>query len=560
MKTLTRRCIGIFLMIFCFSIATAQQLELTVLTKDSLNNVVINGFKYQTFHKNEALLRNEINAIHDSLIHKGYLNIKLDSLNIKDSVYSAFFDLGKPIKNITITFNFILNKSIIKKYTLIYNDRVFTIGFKSVKPLLNDLIDDFEKNGKPFTQLRLSKIAFTDSIATAQLIISNQEQRTLSKIIIKDYENFPRPFLIHYLKLNTGDTFSASKLASLSKKINYLNFVSEIKPPEVLFTKDETTIYLYLKKIQTNSVDGLIGFTSKQNGKGLLFNGYLDLQLENAFNTGESISLLFKNDGLAQQKFNIGAKLPYLFNSRFLAMGSLEIFKQDSLYINVKTSLALNYPISFNSEVGLSISQERSSNLLSAKISNLASYQSSYFGLHYQFLNFTDDLLFNEKLHFNTNFFFGAKTVETLKTNQVKIEAEVSYLWLLNQRNALFIKNKSALLNTSNYLTNELFRLGGAKNIRGFDEERLLASAFSILNLEYRYKTNLDAYLYTVTDFGYLNNALVKQNSNLYSLGFGYKFRAKMGVINLSYVLGIANNQSFNINNSIFNFNIRSLF
>lgn len=547
-------------MIFCFSIAAAQQLELTVFAKDSLNNAVIKELKYQTSHKNEALLRNEIKAIKDSLINKGYLNIKLDSLNIKDSVYFAFFDLGQPIKNIAITYRFNLNENILKKYTLIYNDSIFTIGFKLVKPLLNDLIDEFERNGKPFTQLRLSKIAFTDSIATAQLIISNQEQRTISKIIIKDYENFPRPFLIHYLKLNTGDTFSISKLASLSKKINYLNFVSEIKPPEVLFTNDETTIYLYLKKIQTNSVDGLIGFTSKQNGKGLLFNGYLDLQLENAFNTGESISLLFKNDGLAQQKFNIGAKLPYLFNSRFLAMGSLEIFKQDSLYINVKTNLALNYPISFNSEVGLSMNQERSSNLLSAKIFNLASYQSTYFGLHYQFLNFTDDVLFNEKLHFNTNFFFGTKTVETLKTNQVKIEAEASYLWLLNQRNALFIKNKSAFLNTSNYLTNELFRLGGAKNIRGFDEERLLASTFSILNLEYRYKTNLDAYLYTITDFGYLNNALVKKNSNLYSLGFGYKFRAKMGVINLSYVLGIANNHQINLQDAKIQFSLKTVF
>ncbi|NCQ15041.1 MAG: hypothetical protein GW810_09615, partial [Flavobacteriales bacterium] len=148
----------------------------------------------------------------------------------------------------------------------------------------------------------------------------------------------------------------------------------------------------------------------------------------------------------------------------------------------------------------------------------------------------------------------------TLKTNQLKIEAEVSYLWLLNQRNALFIKNRSAFLNTSNYLTNELFRLGGAKNIRGFDEERLLASTFSILNLEYRYKTNLDAYLYTITDFGYLNNALVKQNSNLYSLGFGYKFRAKMGVINLSYVLGIINNHQINLQDAKIQFNLKTVF
>lgn len=560
MRTFVEHYLSTILMLFFMGIASAQQLELRVFTKDVLNQLVIKDLKYKLFLQNETLLNNEISAISDSLKYKGYLNVKLDSLIVKAPIYSAFFDLGSPIKTIDIIYNFKINSNILKKHTYIYNDSVFTLGFKSVKPLLNELISDFEQSGKPFTKLKLSEIDFNDSIAIAHLLISNDNKRTLNKIIIKDYENFPKSYLIYYLKLHSGDVFNSSKLSALSKKINYLNFVSEIKPPEVLFTDNETNLYLYLKKVQSNSIDGLIGFTSKQNGKGVLFNGYLDLQLENAFNSGESLSLLFKNNGLSQQKFNIDAKLPYVFNSKFTASGSLNIYKQDSLYINVSTNLALNYPVTFNSEIGLSIKQESSSNLLTTKILNIESYQSTYFGLTYQFFNFTEDDLFNEKVNFKSSFFLGNKTVESIKTSQFKIAAEASYLWLINQRNAIFIKNESAFLNTSNYLTNELFRVGGYKNLRGFDEESLLASSFSIFNFEYRYKTNFESYFYTITDIGYLNNAIIHQKLNFYSLGLGYKFRAKMGVINLGYALGFTNNHQVKLQDAKIHFSLKTIF
>lgn len=547
-------------MLSSFNVALSQQLELKVFYKSVYNNSVFNDFKYQSFHKSEALLKNKINTLTDSLIYKGYLNVKLDSLVVNDKIYFAFFNLGKPIKDIDIIYKFNLNTNVLKKYTYIYNDSIFTLEFSYIKPLLNALIDDFEQNGKPFTQLKLSEIAFSDSIATAHLVISNDDKRTLNKIIIKDYENFPKSFLNHYLKLHSGDVFSASKLSTVSKKINYINFVSEIKPSEVLFTNSETNLYLYLKKVQTNSIDGLIGFTSKQTGKGVLFNGYLDLQLENAFNTGESLSLLFKNNGLSQQKFDVGAKLPYIFNTNFSARGSLDIYKQDTTYINVRTDLSLDYPLDFKSGIALSINRESSLNLSSAKILNIETYQSTFLGLQYHFESFTDDILFHEKFHFNSTFFFGTKTVDSIKISQLKIETNASYLWSLNQRNAIYINNSSAFLNTSNYLTNELFRLGGSKSLRGFNENSLLASSYSILNVEYRYRTNLDSYIYTITDFAYLRNVISNQNSSLYSLGFGYKFKAKMGVINLGYALGIVNNKFVTIKNSILNLNITTYF
>ena len=43
---------------------------------------------------------------------------------------------------------------------------------------------------------------------------------------------------------------------------------------------------------------------------------------------------------------------------------------------------------------------------------------------------------------------------------------------------------------------NELFRIGGLKTLRGFDEESIFASVYSIFTLEYRFILEQNSYYY----------------------------------------------------------------
>ena len=54
-----------------------------------------------------------------------------------------------------------------------------------------------------------------------------------------------------------------------SERVLDLEFVEEIKSPELLFTRDSTTLYLYLKKKFSNSFDGFIGFNTDEETKKL---------------------------------------------------------------------------------------------------------------------------------------------------------------------------------------------------------------------------------------------------------------------------------------------------
>jgi len=552
----------LYILFFLFTsfFLNAQSLELNLKAAYKTNVNILKNVAYKRLHDSKSDLLNEINNIKNELAYRGFLNTKLDSIALNGNIYTAYLNLGERIKSIDIKYNVPINLKILKKYTSIYNDRIFTIKFKYIEHLLNDLSNDFEAQGRSFTQLKLKNIHFKNNKATAYLIISKTKQRHITGIVIKNYENFPKQFLKYYLNIKENDVFNSAKVKSISNRIKFLNFVSEIKPAEILFTKNGTKVYLYLKKNQINSVDGLLGFSSKENDSGLLFNGYLNLNLVNTFNSGETLSLLFKNNGLSQQKFNIGANLPYIFSSKFTLNTQLNIYKQDSSYININTNLAVQYALNYKNDIGFLLNHKSSTNLLTNKLSNIIDYNATYFGINYNYNQFNNNLNFDKTLSIKANVLLGNKKNDSIKTNQYLLGFTASYTLPFNNRNAIFFKSKSAFLSSSTYLTNELFRLGGFNSIRGFKEESIFASKYSILNVEYRYKTSLASYVYSITDFGVIINPFLSKNSNLYSIGVGYKFLVKAGIINLSYVLGKTSNQPLKIRNSLININIKSLF
>jgi len=560
LKTFYTPYIFIVFFLFITVFSNAQSLELNLKSTSKTNTNILKNIDYKRLQDSKSDLLDEINNIKIKLAYQGFFNTKLDSIVLSGNRYTAYLNLGRPIKSINIKYNTLISLKILKKYTTVYNDSSFTIKFKYIEPLLNNLSNNFETQGRSFTQLKLKNISFKNGMASADLAISKTEQRRITEIVLKNYKNFPKTFLRYYLNIKKNDIFNKAKIKNVSRRIKYLNFVTEIKPAEVLFTKNKTNLYLYLKKTKINTVDGLLGFSSKENGQGLLFNGYLNLNLVNTFNTGETLSLLFKNNGLSQQKFNIGANLPYIFKTKITLNAYLNIYKQDSSYVNINSNFVIQYPINYNNNIGLSINNRSSVNLLTNNTGNIVSYNTAFFGLNFNHNLLSNDLNFDKILSLQANVSIGTKKTGNTKTKQYILNLTASYILPFNYKNAIFFKNNSAFLSSKSYLTNELFRLGGYNSIRGFKEESIFASKYSILNIEYRHKTNKASYLYSITDFGVIINPFLPKKLNLYSFGIGYKFLAKMGIVNLSYVLGKSGNQPLKIKNSLLNINIKSKF
>lgn len=107
-------------------------------------------------------------------------------------------------------------------------------------------------------------------------------------------------------------------------------------------------------------------------------------------------------------------------------------------------------------------------------------------------------------------------------------------------RSTLKISNQSAFIYGETLFQNELFRIGGLKTLRGFDEESIFASAYSIFTLEYRFILEQNSYMYVFGDGAWYENNSAKQyvNDTPFGFGAGISFETKAGIFSISYALG----------------------
>lgn len=566
MKVFFTPYIYILLFLLQNAFVFAQHFELQLQSTQASNTEVIHKLSYKKIHDSRKSILAEIDSALIQLERKGFIYAKLNSLKNQDSIYTAKLNLGEKIETISINYGSLAKypnilKNVNSKSNT-NNQNSFTIPFDKVSNILQSIVASFEKQGISFITVHLDNIVFDKNTATADLEISNLKERTIDKITIKGYEKFPKNFIRYNLGLKKGSVFNEEKLANSSKAVNRLNFVTEQKTPEVLFTNDSTHVYLYLNKTKANKFDGVIGFASKENGNGISFNGYVDLEFHNIFNSGETIDLFWKNNGNDSQRFFLTIETPYIFNLPITPKVNFELYRQDSTFNNINTNIDLRFIIKQKHNVSLAYTSENSTNLLKNQITtpSIESYDKNLIGIKYAYELPSFDPIFKNKFAVNFSSFFGNRKTDTEKTSQTKLGLTIHYLWLLNSKNFIFLQNQSALLQSDTYFENELFRIGGANSIRGFNEESIFASAYSIFNLEYRFKTNLTSYFYTLLDFAYFNNEITANSENIYSLGLGYKFQTSFGWLNLSYAIGKQEDTSFDFNNSKIHLKIITLF
>ena len=491
----------------------------------------------------------------------GFLNNRLDTVLKKDSIYNAFFTLGNSTKTIRIYYdNNLITKELLASISQHVKEGFFEVELNLVSNILTSIASFYEKKGDAFAEVYLTNISVENNSLRSQLIIKKSNIRTIDKVVIKGEADFPKAFVKHYFNINNSTIFSRKKLLNISNQIKALPFVDQAKPSEVLFTKDSTFLYIYVKKKKSNKFDGLLGFSSTETNNSIQFNGYLDLVLNNIFKGGESITLNWKNNGNNRQFFNFNIETPYIFNSSITPSIGLNIYKQDSTFINTKMTIDLNYAINYRNKVGISYISESSTNLLDNPITNLDNYASNLYGIIYNYTILSNNFLYPTKFNLNLNAYNGIRKATELRNNQTRFNVDVQYIMNLNLKNSIFFRSSNGILISDNFLTNELFRIGGVNSIRGFNEESIFASFYTIANIEFRYATNRLSYLYTISDVGFIQNELEDINQKIYSLGLGYTFNTNFGQLSLSYALGKLDNLPFNFNDSRFHLKIISFF
>ncbi len=548
--------------LIAFNIGSAQELQLNIVSTDSIETSVINSIGYsKTFGSFDAL-KTQVTSFKDQLYQRGYIEARVLKISKTPPIITAEIFLGSKYESIKLyadkaLFEFLKLKNIKDLESSPY----YIVEIAALETLLNSLTDLLTTKSYPFASVSLNKIKpIGKSMLRANLAVETKQARQLQSVKIKGYEKFPQSFIKHYLGIKTNTSFNLKSIQSKTEALSQLRFSKQLRPAEVLFTQDTTRVYLYLEKTKSNRFDGFLGFGSDETSGDLEFNGYLNLNLTNNLNFGESFRLNYRSDENDLKTFEAQLTLPYLFKTPIGSELELNIFKKDSTFTTTEQAANVYYQINPKQKVFLGIRSAQSNVLLPEAISDVHDYKTNTYELKYTYQQLTtQNPLFPLKGALELRLSKANRKITDTQTNQTLYLLKVSNIFNLNRNNSFYLRLQAQGIDSDRYLLNELIRFGGIKSIRGFEENSINATNLGVLASEYRYQLSPTLYIHSIIDAAYFETP-TQYNQKLYGFGFGFGLLTDAGLLKFNLANGKTEEQNFKFSDSKIHLSLTATF
>lgn len=541
-----------FQILLTVSLAYSQEYQLNFIGESELDH------KIKIFDSYKDLVL----GIDDSLVSlkkTGNLKAKVKSF-VKIDTFSYEVEI---INNQKIKYVEIRNKSdlsvTVNNLLDLYKSENGLIKFEKIDLFAREINERLSRDGFPF-----AKVTFTNydlvkpSILSSNLNIDYGEKRYLDRVIVKGYKNFPGNFTKNIFKFKKNTPLDVDKALLQSKYIDKTKFARNFRDPEVLFTKDSTSLYIYLEKIRRNSFDGFLSFDSDENSGKINIQGYTKITLNNTFNAGETINLDYQAQKNQDRSLNSNIIIPYFMGSPLNLEYTLNLIQKDTTFNSNENMIEFDMNLE-KIKVGLGF-QNTKSNSDSLTV-NVKKYKSNLFNVFSEYLILDEeDGLMQELFKFSIRIGKGRKNQLGNKTDLIKYKIELSKKFNFSPKlklNSMILKEE---INSKNMVNNELLRFGGEKSIRGFDENSIFTNNYIMLKTSLNYYLSNTIYIYTIFDIAKYNNNILNIEKDIYSGGFGFSTFTENGIISVNYSKGNNWGNSFNLKNAKINISFMSFF
>ena len=586
----------IIVILYCFNPALSAAQNgyfLQVNYLDSNNDASRQAANIKTVFNSKQDCEEYIVTLPARLQSQGFVAASLDSVSFAEGKALIYLFLGQQYRSMKLS---------IRPQDLIYLQATGinlqpkkanpSFNFAQYTALSEKLLDYFEESGFPFAKVNLDSVSITDNQIAATLIIEKGGPYHIDSIRMYGPAKISKNFIHRYLNIERGSAYSKKKLDKINQRLLELPYLQQSRPWDITMLNTGSLVNLYLQPRRSNQVNVLAGLlpANQQLGGKLLLTIDANLRLQNAFSSGETIGLIWQQIQPKSPRINLQYTQPYLFNSPFGVDFLFDLLKKDSAFLNINSQIGVLYMLS-PTQTGKLILQSRRTNILdtdtnavkaSRRLPDVADVSSFNLGADYELVN--TDYRFNPRKgnEVYISILAGNKTIRKsnaisqlkdpgfdynslydtikLKTYQLKLNLKAARYFPIGKQTVFKAGMIAGLYQSPQYFRNELFQIGGYKTLRGFDEESIYADKYVVGTLEYRYLLALNSNFFAFSDFGWINNSLVKQANSYIGAGLGLSFETKGGIFNLSYAVGKRNDLNFDIKQSKIHFGFVSIF
>lgn len=580
-----RSALCIFIFMMSFPAIAQRNVTLRASASDSGNkeseSIINTVFSDQTFRDSVSCLR-YLELGLNKLRSSGYLTSSIDSVNWSGDTIHAVIYTGALYQWASLTKG---NAEPVFLQGSGFRDRGVAgehYNAKQINSLLEKIVSNCENNGYPFASARLDSVRMMEDRLYASLRLDKGRFTVIDSILVKGSNPVAPVYLYNYLGVKPGDPYNEQNVSRIEDRLRELPFVRQIRPSSVLFTEKYTRLDLFLEPKKASQFDGVIGLLPDETGTGKLnLTGEVHLKLQNSFKRGEVIEVNWKQLPPRSQDLKVHLLYPFLFNTPFGIDGFLNLYRRDTLFVDVIKNLGVLVTMKGNNFAKGFVNDKQSTLQSTAGLENIttlpayADVSATSYGitLHFEEL----DYRFNPRKGYLLDFTgsAGTRTIDEnpgvnpavyenldLKTTQYQGEVRFAFFAPIAGKHVAMAATRSAYIYNTNIFENELYRIGGLNSLRGFDEESIFASSYSILNLEYRYLTDQNSFL-----FGFVNGAWYERKSTAdyindtpFGFGAGINFETRIGIMSVSYALGKQFDNPIQVKNGKVHFGIVNYF
>lgn len=454
-------------------------------------------------------------------------------------------------------------------------------SYSQVSRLMEQVLSTYENNGYPFAAVGLDSISREDQKISAVLSVNPGPYIVFDTLKVTGDSKVKVSYLFRFLQLRPGTPFSQKQVDEAIPQAGKLPFLRWAGEPQLSFQNQEATLYLPLNERKINTIDGIIGFLPNERPGGrLLLTGQFDLALHNVSGRGRNYELRWQGFNQFSQSLAISALEPLLLGSKLDLKADFRLLKQDTTFLTRDFRLSFGYRFSSQSYLRFFGSRQAGDLLAVSGLSELTElpqvgdFRFNSYGLGWDQV-WLDDLFFPRRggrvqLDMgvgNRNILVNTAIPEELykgldrRTLQYFVQAKAEKHYYLRPQWGISTVFGAGWLKNPNLFINDLYRLGGLRSIRGFNENYFFANNFVHVSIEPRYYFDTYSYFMIFADVGRLGNSVQQLPVDFpMATGMGISLDTGNGVFNFIYALGRSNAQQFSLNLSKVHFGFTGRF
>ncbi len=424
--------------------------------------------------------------------------------------------------------------------------------------------------GYPFAAVTLDSISWRgEGELSGQIVVDPGPLIRVGEVRAPEKVRVRPLFLERYLGLRPGEPYRHDRVQRLSSRLNQLPYLTVKGSPKISFQDSLAFFDLPLERRAASRFDFVIGvLPGGSTAGGLLITGELNGELYNGLGQGERIAARFEQLRPQTQELALALDYPFLFNLPFGFEGELDLYRRDSSFLNLNWRLAATYLREGNDKLSFFWENRRTvvpgdAIMPGSPISSLPDtlgVSRSFFGLQARRLR--TDRRFSPRSGYAADLSVAAgfrrlldvaeNDTLAVRSTQVKVEGTFdAYFDPLAGTVLYFGFRGAALIGNTEVLPNEQYRIGGARLLRGFNEQTIFARDYQLATAEFRLLLGGNAYLYTFIDAARVN-ARNRAQPDLridYPVGFGagVNFETRAGIFGLTFALGRNNDNEINL-------------